>query len=121
MVYALCLLGATYNHATAIYQHGFFWDYGGVPRASATLWTMLAFLDPAAVILLFVRPNAGVIATAAIIIVDVVHNLWVTATYSPPLLQAIARDPKVIEQIAFMVFVIATAPFAWRARRSENL
>ncbi|WP_375285589.1 hypothetical protein [Sphingomonas sp.] len=58
-IYALCLLGATYNHWVVIYQHGFEWDYGGVSRASATFWTALAFLDPAAVVLLFVKPRAG--------------------------------------------------------------
>ncbi len=60
MVYALCLLGASYNHWAAIYQHGIHWDYGGFPTASALFWTTLAFLDPAAVVLLFARPNIGV-------------------------------------------------------------
>lgn len=111
-VYALCLLGATYNHAATIFQHGLFWDYGGVPRASAAFWTMLAVLDPAAVVLLFVRPNAGVAATAAIIIVDVIHNLWIGARYFPSLLDGLAH-PQVIAQIVFMLFVVVTAPFAW--------
>jgi hypothetical protein len=38
---------------------------------------MLAVFDPAAAILLFKRPNAGVAATAAIIVVDVIHNVWI--------------------------------------------
>ena len=116
-IYALCLLGATYNHWSAIYQHGLAWDYGGLPRASATFWTALAFVDPAAVILLFVRPNAGVVLTAGIIVTDVIHNVWIQARYFPPLLQALAASPQVIEQIAFMVFVLATSPFAWARKR----
>lgn len=112
-VYALCLLGATYNHWAMIFQHGLLWDYGGFPKASTIFWTVLAFVDPATVILLFLRPNVGVIATAAIIIVDVTHNVWIQARYFPPLLQTLADSPQVIEQIAFMVFVILTARFAW--------
>ena len=55
-VYALCLLGATYNHATAIVQYGLFWDHGGIPIASTVFWTTLVVIDPAAIILLFARP-----------------------------------------------------------------
>lgn len=116
IIYALCLLGATYNHWWAIYHHGLGWNYGGFPKASAAFWTALAFIDPAAVILLFVQPNLGVAATAAIIVTDVIHNVWIQAHYFPPLLQALAASPQVVEQIAFMVFVVATSPFAWSDR-----
>ncbi len=113
-IYALCLLGATYNHASMLAQHGIFWDYGGVPKASAIFWTSLTVIDPAAAVLLFARPNAGVIATAVIIIADVIHNLWITARYFPPMLPGVATSPAMIEQIIFMIFVLATAKFAWR-------
>lgn len=116
-IYALCLLGATGNHLAAIARHGLLWDYGGLPRASATFWTMLTVLDPAAAILLFRRPNPGIVATAAIIVADVGHNLWIEARYFPPLLHALAGEPRLVEQIAFMVFVAATAPFAWEPPR----
>ena len=116
LVYAICLLGATYNHWANIFQHGFLWDHGGFPRASTLFWTMLAALDPIAAILLFTRPNAGVAATAAIIIADVIHNVWIEARYFPPLLHGLADAPQVIEQIAFMMFVTITAPLAWMRR-----
>jgi hypothetical protein len=112
-IYALCLLGATYNHWVVIYQHGFEWDYGGVARASATFWTALAFIDPAAVLLLFVKPKVGVAATMGIIVVDVIHNLAVVAHYHPPLLETVAASPQVLAQIAFLLFVLATAQVAW--------
>ena len=115
-IYALCLLGATYNHWAAIVQHGFLWNPGGFPRASIFFWAMLAVFDPTAAILLFKRPNAGVAATAAIIVVDVIHNVWIQARYFPPLLQALTDAPQVIEQIVFMVFVVTTAPFAWTSK-----
>jgi hypothetical protein len=113
VIYALCLLGATWNHWTAIYLHGIFWDYGGLPKASTTFWTLLALLDPTAVILLFWRPNAGVAATAAIIVTDVIHNAWITARYFPPLLHWSAGRWQIIAQIIFMVFVVVTASSAW--------
>ncbi|SFN66228.1 hypothetical protein SAMN05428984_0021 [Sphingomonas sp. OK281] len=115
--YALCLLGATYNHWYAIYHHGLHWDYGGFPKASATFWTMLAFIDPAAIILLFARPNIGVALTVGIIVTDVTHNVWIQARYFPPLLQSLADSPQVIEQIAFMMFVLVSSPFAWAMKR----
>jgi hypothetical protein len=114
-IYALCLLGATYNHWTEIIEHGFLWDHGGFPRASTTFWTMLAFLDPIAAALLFTRPKAGIIATASIIFADVIHNVWIEAHYFPPLLHGLAEAPQVIEQIAFLIFVAVTAPIAWRS------
>ena len=116
-IYALCLLGATYNHWSLIYRHGLHLDYGGLPRASTMFWTALAFIDPAAVFLLFVRPNTGVALTMAIIVTDLIHNIWIELRYFPPLPQALASSPQVIEQIAFMVFVAATSPFAWSMRR----
>jgi len=119
-IYALCLAGATFNHATGIAQHGLFWDHGGLPKASAVFWTTLVVLDPAAVILLFVRPNAGIAATAIIIVVDVAHNLWIEAHYFPPLIQALRGAPQLMEQIAFMIFVLVTAPFAWRRGATQE-
>jgi hypothetical protein len=96
-----------------MYQHGIFWDYGGLPKVSAVFWTLLAVLDPSAVILLFRRPNIGVVATAAIIVLDVIHNVWIVARFFPPWLQTLAGSPQVIAQMVFLMFVMATAPVAW--------
>ncbi|MEH3047685.1 hypothetical protein [Sphingomonas adhaesiva] len=115
-IYALCLAGATYNHWSAIYRHGWLWDYGGYPRVSTTFWTMLGVVDPLAVLLL-VRPRIGVVATVAIIVTDVVHNIAVIGHYFPPLLTALATVPSLIAQIVFMVFVLATCRRAAMIRR----
>jgi hypothetical protein len=112
-IFALCLLGATFNHWSEIRQHGFLWDYGGCPRSSTLFWTALAFLDPMAAVLLFVRPNTGIVATVSIIVADVIHNVWIQARYFPPLLHGLGQAPQVVAQIAFMLFVLATAPFGW--------
>ena len=122
-VYAACLLGATFNHGRILVQHGLFWDYGGVPVASAVFWTSLAALDPLAAVMLFVRPNAGVAATGVIIVADVTHNLWMTARYALPrrFLDAVLTDPLVVSQVAFMLFVATTVPAAWkRAQRPSG-
>ncbi len=72
------------NHARIVAAHGLLWDYGGVPVASAIFWTSLTLLDPLAVLLLIAKPNVGVLATGAIIVADVVHNLWITARNAGP-------------------------------------
>jgi hypothetical protein len=96
-------------------RHGLLWDYGGVPLASAAFWTSLTLLDPVAIILLIVRPNVGVLATAVIIITDVFHNLWITARYAQPhqFSQDVMGDPFDVSQILFMLFVMATTSIAW--------
>ena len=116
-IYALCLAGATYNHLSTFLKHGLFWDYGGVPPASAAFWTALTVVDPVAIVLLFVTPNVGVSATAAIIIADVIHNVWITQRQYPSLLFGLRQSPAVVEQIGFMIFVMATAP--WARRRAS--
>ena len=117
--YAVCLLGATFNHARLLVQHGLFWDYGDVPLASAVFWTSLTLLDPLTVILLFVHPNVGVVATGLIIVADVVHNLWIIARYTLPhrFLITMMTDPFVVSQVVFLVFVAMTTPAAWMRGR----
>ncbi len=113
-IYAICLLGATFNHASQLIEHGLFWDYGGVPKFTAIFWTSLTFADPAAALLLFLRPRGGVMLTTAIIVCDVAHNTWIgfrTASFRQALSQS-AHNLPYVEQIAFMIFVLATARFA---------
>src|SRR5476649_2337319 len=111
LIYALCLFGATFNHAWTAVQHGLRWDYGGLPVFVCTFWTALTFLDPLAIALLLGRPRTGVTLTAAIIGTDVVVNGWVGANYG---IDAIAFSA----QVAFLVFVVATVRIAWGRRRS---
>lgn len=76
LVYALCLLGGTCTHLWVLTSHGLLWDYGGAPLFTRVFWTSLAFLDPLAAILVFLRPQVGVVMTLGIIAADVTHNLW---------------------------------------------
>jgi hypothetical protein len=114
IVYALCLAGATVNHVRALLAHGWLPDH--LPAATALYWSSLAVLDPLAVVLLFVRPRAGIALTLVIIMSNVAHNLWFIAAH--PLrgsfVADVASSPFMLSQIAFLAFVAATARIAWK-------
>jgi len=107
-LYALCLLGATFNHASMLWRHGFFWDYGGVPPATQAFWTSLTFIDPTAVVLLFLWPAAGVWLTLVIILSDVAVNSWFGVTHG------MAANSLYYSQLAFLIFVLLTIRVALR-------
>jgi len=106
ILYAACLLGATYTHAAMLWQHGFLWDYGGVPTVTRVFWTSLTFVDPAAVVLLFVWPAAGAWLTLAIIVSDVAHNTWFGVAHG------MAANWMYYSQVAFLAFVLLTIRMA---------
>lgn len=73
-------------------------------------------LDPLAAILLFVRPKIGIVATIAIIVSDVLHNLWFRAGHpvTGSLYAYVTTSPFMVSQLAFLLFVAVTAPVAWK-------
>lgn len=112
ILYALCLAGAAWNHARILFEHGLWWNYGGIHPFYATFWTSLTFLDSLAVILLLTRPRAGLVLTTLIIVSDVLINASVALTYG--------FDPASFgAQFLFMVIVLATVRRAWPSR-SDN-
>lgn len=117
-LFACCLLVATANHINADLSHGLLWDYGYGADAllgSRMFWGALTFLDPLAAILLFIRPRAGIVLTAAIILVDVAHNTFYVALRQQWL------EPFYLSQLAFLVTVALLSPIAWRhPRRNET-
>ena len=114
-IWAACLLVGGANHARVLIEHGLDWDYGGVGAASALYWSSLTILDPLVAILLFARPKLGIAGTVVLIVTNVAHNLAVTALHAPEgEFLARASHPFVLSQIAFMLFVLATARTAWR-------
>jgi hypothetical protein len=92
-----------------------------LPVATALYWDSLTFFDPLAVVLLFLRPRAGIGLTVAIIVSDVAHNMWFMAEH--PLRGSIEQDITssgfIMSQIAFLLFVAATAPLAWKQSRQS--
>ena len=120
-IWAACLLIGGANHAHILIRHGLCWDYGGVGWASAAYWSSLTILDPLAAAVLFARPKAGIVGTIVLIATNVVHNLAVTAHYSAEG-EFLARvvNPFVAAQIAFLIFVGATARIAWQGVRNSK-
>lgn len=110
VLFACCLLIATANHIRADVAHGLLWDYGYGPSAylaSRVFWGALTFLDPLAALLLFIRPRAGIVLTAAIILLDVTHNSFYVALKQQWL------EPFYLSQVAFLIAVLLLSPIAW--------
>jgi len=112
LVYAVCLAGATYNHARIVAVHGLAWDYGGLPGFVCVFWTALTFIDALGVVLLMTLPMPGLALTAAIIVCDVLVNAWVGMAYGFDIAAFAA-------QALFLVFVMATIGIAWRAESGK--
>jgi hypothetical protein len=102
------MTGATWNHARILFEHGLWWNYGGIHPFYATFWTSLTFFDALAVLLLLTRARAGLALTTLIIVSDVLVNACVGLTYGFDLASFVA-------QCIFMVFVLGTVRRAWYA------
>jgi hypothetical protein len=108
------LAGATVNHVRAVLDRGWFPEH--LPPATAVYWSSLTFIDPLALLLLFMRPRVGIALTVAIIVSNVAHNLWFVAAHPlrGSLFEDVISSPFLISQIAFLLFVALTASIAWR-------
>lgn len=114
IVYALCLVGATVNHVRGVLGRGWLPNY--LPTLSAVYWDSLTFLDPLAAALLFLRPRLGIGLTVAIIVSDIVHNVWFTAAHPTrgSFFEEMTSSVFMMSQLAFLLFVAITAPVAWK-------
>lgn len=108
VIYAICLAGASFNHAQIVVAHGLTWNYGGLPVFVCVFWTALTFVDALAVILLMTKPLLGLGLTTAIIVCDVVINAWVGMKYGIDVAAFSA-------QALFLIFVLSTVGIAWRS------
>jgi len=108
LIYAICLAGASFNHARIVAAHGLDWDYGGLPMFVCVFWTALTFVDALAVILLMTKPILGLGLTTAIIVCDVLINAWVGMRYGFDV-------PSFVAQALFLLFVMSTVGTAWRS------
>lgn len=114
LIYAICLMGASFNHARIVVVHGLNWNYGGLPVLVCVFWTALTFVDALAVILLMTKPILGLGLTTAIIVCDVVINAWVGMRYGFDVAAFFA-------QAVFLVFVMSTVGIAWRSESGRPL
>lgn len=114
LIYAICLAGASFNHARIVASHGLDWNYGGLPVFVCVFWTALTFVDALAIILLMTKPILGLGLTTAIIVCDVVINAWVGMKYG---IDVVAFSA----QVLFLIFVISTVKTAWRSSPGRPL
>lgn len=108
LIYAICLAGASFNHARIVAAHGLDWNYGGLPVFVCVFWTALTFVDALAVILLMTKPILGLGFASAIIVCDVVINAWVGMRYGFDVASFAA-------QALFLLFVMSTVGISWRS------
>src|SRR5471032_3224829 len=113
VIYALCLVGATWTHLQVALVHGLDWDYGGAAPFTRIYWTSLLFIDPLTALLLMVMPRVGLILCVAVIVTDVAHNSWF-ALHHP------VRMDLYLSQIAFLLFVAFTVRTAWRGATNRR-
>jgi hypothetical protein len=132
-IYATCLSLATITHVLVDVRYGVLLaglEPLGYPIGVRFYWASLAFLDPAAAILLFVRPRAGLVLCAVIIATDVLNNSWVEyhrSEFGPLVLdngQTVQHhsgvDISLVLEVAFLIFVFATVRYAWRGLQCKQ-
>ena len=114
LIYAICLAGASFNHARIVAAHGLDWNYGGLPVFVCVFWTALTFVDALAVILLMTKPRLGLGLATAIIVCDVMINAWVGVSYGFDIASFVA-------QALFLLFVMSTVRIAWRSESGRPI
>jgi len=87
--------------------------YAGFPDGVRVFWVSLTVLDPLAIVLIVLRLRAAVILAIAIMVADVAVNSVMVATHGLPV-------PGLINQIAFGLLVLATAPLLWKHSRPAS-
>ena len=84
--------------------------YAGFPDVVRLFWVSLTLLDPLAIILIALRLRASVVLAIAIMAADIAVNSAMVATHGLPV-------PGLINQLAFGLLVLATAPLLWKHAR----
>ena len=118
IVQVIGMLMGTLTHCAWIVNNGFLSQHYNAPLLSSIFWDSLTFLDPLAAFLLILRPKSGLILTACIICIDVVHNniFYSQELYfsSIDLKSWITTYWMILGQIIFLLFVLLTLKRNWR-------
>jgi hypothetical protein len=112
--YAACLVGATCVHLDLHFRSGVVLGdltILGYPLFSRLYWSALTLLDPLAAVMLFVRPHAGLLLAAAIIVSNVTHNSWMLYWMNQ------TPDLRYWCQVSFGIFLLTTYRIAWRGAK----
>jgi hypothetical protein len=117
VIYAACLIGAMYVHLDLHFRSGVvLGDLAtfGYPLFSRLYWSALTLLDPLAAVMLFVRPRAGLLLAAAIIVSNVTHNSWILYWMNQ------TADLRYWCQVSFGIFLLMTYRAAWRGAKETS-
>ncbi len=113
IVYCLCFAQGTFAHVLDVTGRG--WPpYHHGPLALRVFWTALVLLDPAVILLLLRSRRTGLLAAAAVMLLDVGANSYAAFTLHDDGF-ALALPL----QCAFLGYILGTLPFLWPMRRLE--
>jgi hypothetical protein len=110
-VYSVCFLYGTLVHAIDIARGGWL-PYRYAPFGANVFWSLLAILDPSAVVLLIYRRRLGLALAVSIMVLDVAVNSYVT--YALPI-DKVPRFLPLGLPTLFCGFVLGSVAFLWRA------
>jgi len=116
IILSMCLAAGGIRHVIDIVQGGFL-PYDGVPLPLNAFWTSLAFLDLAAVFLLWRQRNLGVMLATAIMVADVSINSY--ASYGLGI--AFRSFAPLQAQTLFLGFVVGAIPIVWKTNTRKGL
>ena len=106
------MLVGTSTHLSWVIGHSITYVDPRFTIYTTIFWNSVIFLDPLAALLLLASPNNGVLLTAAIILVDVLHNAFVSNLVLPfsqtSLHTWFLSNLFLILQCIFCIFVLAT-------------
>ncbi len=108
-VYIFSFSGATVRHISDLLRGGWL-PYVDAPLWMNAYWTSLTFLDPLAVLLIFISPLWALVVAVLIMVSDVgINSYWAFQLNDIPFSQNIFLQA----QTGFAIFVLLTAPFIW--------
>ncbi|TWT79658.1 hypothetical protein CA13_10640 [Planctomycetes bacterium CA13] len=104
-------MGVSLHHLYDIFTEGFL-PYRGAPLFFNAFWTSLAFVDLAVPLFLAVgRFRLAIVSAVGIMTLDVCINTFFAFKYRDSVYPG---NIDLVAQTAFFLFVIVSAPLAWR-------
>ncbi len=111
LVYLLCFAQGAVAHVLDFMRRG--WPpYHHGPLLLRLFWTALVLLDPAVLFLLLKHRRVGLLAAAAVMLLDVAAN-----SYGAFVLHDDGFTPALPLQCGFLGYVLGSLPFLWPAPR----
>jgi hypothetical protein len=107
-IQTLSMLGGASTHLLWTMKNGFLSPQYDAPLLSMIFWDALTFLDPIAALLLIFKPKFGIYLTAAIIVIDVLHNNILLPLLTNREIEIEITNWMIVSQLVFLAFVVLT-------------